>query len=185
MTANFQIGDIVTSSRGAKSIPILTYDNQPFIWMPADMQNVVYEPCAYNDDNANRVDVCFAVTEALETQLTIYDGVILKALTKDSMKYFGQSLTETQIKERVQPSIKTSEKGYSNFRVKLNREGRGRAQVFDMNREPRALPESFLSCSLKPRLQLKGLWIMGRDMGPIWELVAMQVDDKGAAICPF
>jgi hypothetical protein len=67
----------------------------------------------------------------------------------------------------------------------LNKEGRGRAQVFDMNREPRALPESFLTCSLKPRLQLKGLWIMGRDMGPIWELVAMQVDDKNASICPF
>jgi hypothetical protein len=185
MTATFQMGDIVTSSRGAKSIPILTLDNQPFIWMPSEMQHVCYEPSAYNDEAANRVNVCFAVTDMLETQLTKYDDVIRKALTKDSLKYFGQVLTETQIKERVQPSIKTSEKGFSNFRVKMNKSGRGRCQVYDMNREPRGLPESFLNSCIKPRLQLKGLWMMGRDMGPLWELVAIQVDEKDSNVCPF
>ena len=95
MTANFQLGDIVSSVRGAKSVPILTMDNQPFIWMPGEMQHVVYEPSAYNDEAANRVNVCFAVDDALETHLTKYDDAILKALTKDSLKYFGQALTET------------------------------------------------------------------------------------------
>ena len=185
MTANFQLGDIVSSVKGARSVPILTMDNQPFIWMPGEMQHVVYEPSAYNDEAANRVNVCFAVNDALETQLTKYDDVILKALTKESLKYFGQVLTETQIKERVQPSIKVSEKGFSNFRVKMNKTGRGRCQVYDMNREPRPLPEAFLSCSIKPRLQLKGLWMMGRDLGPLWELVAIQVDEKGSDVCPF
>jgi hypothetical protein len=184
MTA-FQLLDPVLSSRGAKSIPVLTNDNQPFIWMPAEMHHVVYEPSAYNDENANRVNVCFAVTEALENQLKIYDDVIIKALIKDSQKYFGQVLSETQIRERFANSQKTSEKGFSNFRMKMNKSGRGRCQTYDMNREPRALPESFLSCSLKPRLQLKGLWMMGRDLGPLWELVAIQVDEKDSKVCPF
>ena len=185
MSTTFQLLDTITSIRGAKSIPILTSDNQPFIWMPAEMHQVVYEPSAYNDDQANRVNVCFAVTDALETQLKIYDDLIVKALIKDSHKYFGSVLSETQIRERYAASIKTSEKGFSNFRVKMNKSGRGRVQVYDMNREPRPLPESFLSCSLKPRIQLKGLWMMGRDFGPLWELVAIQVDERDSNVCPF
>ena len=109
MTANFQLGDMVTSSRGAKSIPILNMENQPFIWMPPEVHHVLYEPSAYNDEAATRVNVCFAVTEALENQLKIFDDVIIKALTKDSQKYFGSVLSETQIKERFGNSIKTSE----------------------------------------------------------------------------
>jgi hypothetical protein len=115
MTAQFTLGDIVTSAKGAKSIQISTTENQAFIYTPNESLTTCYEPSAYNDENANRVNVCFAVTDTLEKQLKFYDEVIIKALVKDSAKYFGHCQTETQIKDRFQPSIKVSEKGVFQF----------------------------------------------------------------------
>jgi hypothetical protein len=184
MTTQFTLGDIITSAKGAKSIQISTTENQAFIWMPSESLTTCYEPSAYNDENANRVNVCFAVTETLEKQLKSYDDVIIKALVKDSTKYFGTVQTETQIKDRFQPSIKVSEKGFSNFRAKMNKSGKTRVQTYNMDKEPRQLPDSWANVAVHARLHLKGLWMMGKDLGPLWELVAVQIDER-AQVCPF
>ena len=59
------------------------------------------------------------------------DILLITAIAAESKKYFGgQTLTFDEVKNRMQPSVKVSDKGYTHWRCKLNTAGRGRVQCF-------------------------------------------------------
>ncbi len=183
-TLDLKLGDLTVSSKGAKAIPVSTKTGQPLIWMHAESLSPCYQPSAYNDPDASRVNLCLQMTPSLAEQLKSFDTALIAAIAADSKKYFGQALSVDEVKNRMQPSVKISDKGYDHWRVKMNLSGRGKVQCFGMDKNVRALPENWLVVTARPRVQLKSIWIMSKEIGVTYEVVACQIDES-VQECPF
>ena len=181
---DFKLGDLVVSSKGAKAIAVTNKSGEPIIWMHAESLNVCYQPSAFNDEGATRVNICFGTTEFLTEQLKSFDAALITLIAADSKKYFGQTLSVEEIKNRMQPSVRVPEKGFTHWRCKLNLSGRGKVQCYGMDKNVRALPESWLDVSVRPRVQIKSIWIMSKEIGVLYEVVACQIDEQSRE-CPF
>ena len=112
------------------------------------------------------------------------DAHLCKALAKDSQKYFGQILTEAQVKERMQASVRTSDKGHKSWRLKMNISGRAKCLCYGEERQLRDPPEVWMDVSLRPRVVVKALWMMNKECGIIYELQAAQICET-VKECPF
>jgi len=183
-TLDFKLGDLITTSRGAKQIPVTTKSGQPLIWMHHESLSPCYQPTAFNDPDATRVNLCLGMTPSLAQQLKSLDASLIAAISADSKKYFGQTLSVDEVKNRMQPSVKVSEKGFDHWRVKMNLSGRGKVQCFGMDKNARPLPENWLAVSVRPRVQVKSIWIMSKEIGVTYEAVACQIDES-VQECPF
>jgi hypothetical protein len=181
---DFKLGDLTISSKGAKAIPVTTRTGSPLIWMHNESLIPCYQPSAFNDPDATRVNLCLQMTDSLAEQLKSLDRSLITALSADSKKYFGQNLSADEVKNRMQPSVKVSEKGFDHWRCKLNLSGRGKVQCYSMDKTVRALPENWLAVSVRPRVQIKSIWIMSKEIGVIYEVVACQIDES-VQECPF
>jgi hypothetical protein len=183
-TLDFKLGDLITTSKGSRQIPVTTQTSSPLIWMPNDALSVCYQPSAFNEPDATRVNICLGMTDSLEKQLNSFDDSLIISIAENSKKYFGQVLTNEEVKQKMQPSVRVSEKGISHWRCKINIAGRGKCQCYGMDKNVRALPESWLECKVRPRVLLKSIWIMSKEIGCLWEVVAAQIDEQPKE-CPF
>ena len=183
-TLDFKLGDLTISSKGAKAITVSTKSGQPLIWMHNEAITVCYQPSAYNDPDATRVNLCLGMTPSLAEQLKSLDASLIAAIAADSKKYFGQTLSVDEVKNRMQASVKVSDKGFDHWRVKMNLSGRGKVQCFGMDKNVRPLPENWLAVSARPRVQVKSIWIMSKEIGVTYEAVARQIDES-VQECPF
>ena len=183
-TLDFKLGDLIVTSKGAKQISVTTKTNSPLIWMHDDSLNVCYQPSAFNEPEATRVNICLGMTDSLAKQLNSFDESLIIAIAADSKKYFGQILTIDEVKNRMQPSVRVSEKGFTHWRCKMNIAGRGKVQCYGMDKNVRDLPESWLECKVRPRVMLKSIWIMSKEIGILYEVVACQIDEQTKE-CPF
>jgi hypothetical protein len=181
---DFKLGDLIVTSKGAKQISVTNQNGQPLIFMPNEALSPCYNPSAFNDPDATRVNICLGMTECLAEQLKTLDASLIKAIAADSKKYFGQTLTAEEVKNRMQPSVKVSDKGYDHWRLKLNLSGRSKVMCYGMDKNVRALPENWLVVSVRPRVQIKSIWIMSKEIGVIYEVVACQIDES-VQECPF
>ena len=63
------LGDVVTTGKGAKQIPLSTLSGEAVIWTPKDALTVIFDPSAYNQPDATRVNLCLSVTPAVVSSL--------------------------------------------------------------------------------------------------------------------
>ena len=181
---DFKLGELIVTSKGAKQIPVTTKAGSPLIWMPNEALSVCYQPSAFNDPDATRVNLCLGMTPSLAEQLKSLDVLLITAVAANSKAYFGQTLSLDEVKNRMQSSVKLSDKGYDHWRCKMNIAGRSRVQCYGMDKNVRALPENWLAVSVRPRVQIKSIWIMSKEIGVIYEVVACQIDEHTQE-CPF
>ena len=181
---NLKLGDLLVSAKGAKTSPLTTLDGKPVIWQPAECLTPCFEPSAFNDVEATRVNLSLTPSDSIEKHLTAVDSFLASQLATDSQKYFGQVLTTQQIMERMQPSIRISDKGHHSIRLKMNISGRAKVQCFDEEKTARDLPVAWLDVSLRPRILVKGFWMMAKEIGLLYELQACQISEQTRA-CPF
>lgn len=182
---NLKLGELIVSGKGAKTIPLTTIDNKSVLWLPAECLTAIWEPSAFNDPEASRVNLSLTPSESIQTQLKALDSFIASTLATDSAKYFGQILTTQQVTERMQPSIRvSSDKGHHSLRLKMNIAGRAKVMCYNEEKTARELPTAWLDCSLRPLILVKGLWIMAREIGILYELQACQISEQTRA-CPF
>ena len=152
---DFKLGDLIITSKGSKQIAVTNKSGQPLIFMPNEALTVCYQPSAFNDPDATRVNLCLGMTDSLAEQLKSLDASLITAIAADSKKYFGQALSAEEVKNRMQPSVKVSDKGFDHWRCKLNLSGRSKVMCYGMDKNARALPENWLAVSVRPRVQVK------------------------------
>ena len=56
--ASLALGDVATTGKGAKQIPLTTIGGEAVIWRPKDSLTLLFEPSAYNQPDATRVNLC-------------------------------------------------------------------------------------------------------------------------------
>ena len=66
----------------------------------------------------------------------------------------------------------------------MNITGRTAVKCWDTFRKPREQPESWTNCTVTPRIAIRSVWLMGRDMGCTLELQQAMLEEASAE-CPF
>ncbi len=177
------MGDVVTNLKGAKTIP-LSANGTPAVWTPEFCQ-VAFQPTAFGGEDVPRVNLVMKVSEEVICTLTALDHYLMGLLSVNSAKVFGKDMTIDEVKARFSPSIKTSEKGYSStFKCKIMLEGKGAVKCWDMEKQKRDAPEDWTLCRVRPKITVKNLWLMSREVGILFECSDVQIDESPVA-CPF
>jgi len=177
--------DAYVSAKGAKQIPLAYLDGAAVQWQPRTPMSVLWEPSAYNDDAATRLNICFAPTPEVLQQLTLFDQWSIETLSAQSVRLFGTAIDKEEVRRRYQPALRVHEKtGSTSLRCKMNASGRSAVKCWDTFRQPRSLPESWTACACTPRIVVKAFWVMGQEFGPLLELQHATLDEATAK-CPF
>ena len=66
----------------------------------------------------------------------------------------------------------------------MNKSGRNAVRCWDTFRKPREQPASWVTCMVTPRLTLRSLWVMNKEVGPVFELSDALIDELSTE-CPF
>ena len=141
-TSCLRLGDTVTSAKGAKSIPIAYADSTPCVWQPPPM-SVLWQPQAYNDPEATRVNICFSPTPEVSSFVESFDAWLCDAIAQSSQRLLGTQLTAEEVRARYQSPLKKHEAtGAQALRLKMNLSGRSAVKCWDTFRKPREQPES-------------------------------------------
>ena len=179
------LGDVVTTGKGAKQIPLSTLGGEPVIWKPKDALTVLFEPSAYNQPDATRVNLCLSVTPALVSSLQDFDEWCVTTLAAQSSKLLGSQLTVEEVRNRYQPSLRVHEaSGSQCLRLKMNLPGRSAVRIWNPMGTQIFAPPSWSQCSAKCRIRLKGFWLMAKEIGVVAECIDVQLDTAEAE-CPF
>ena len=117
-----QLGDLTINAKGGKYLPLRRSGGPP-VWQSAEWQKIIWHPAAFNDPSAKRVGLCLEPEEASKAQLQEIEQHLVRALTALSLsepKVFGKFLTETDVKDRFQSCLKTSPRGGSYLKLKMD-----------------------------------------------------------------
>jgi hypothetical protein len=185
-TSRLRCQDVFVSSRGAKQIPVTHQDGSAVHWQPRGQPLAcLWQPSAYNDDAATRVNISFAPSAEMVQQLKQFDDWATATLAGESARLLGGPLDHDEIKRRYQPALRVHEKtGSVSFKCKMNTSGRSAVKCWDTFCKLRPIPEDWTACAVTPRVALKGFWVMGKELGPLFELQHVQLDEAQQA-CPF
>ena len=185
-TTALSLGEVVVTGKGAKQIPILSKHGEFVTWTPQDALAVLFEPSAYQQPDATRVNLCLSATPAVARSLSAFDEWCINTLAAESKRLFGTALSKDDVRGRFQPMLRTYEAtGSQSLRVKVNMTGRSRLRIWDMTRSPIAAPPSWTQCSARCKIRLKSVWLMGKnEMGVVAEATDIMLDDAEAE-CPF
>ena len=187
--SRLSLSDLLVTGKGAKQIPLRQSSpdgkEMPLIWQPETPLTPVFEPSAYNDPQATRLNMSLSVPpEAAET-LRAFDEWAVNTLALESSRLLGGQLSADEVRRRYQPALRTHEAtGSHSVRVKFNTSGKQALKVWDNDRTQREMPEAWLNCTVTPRIRFKGFWIMAKELGPLLDLEHCMIDEAKTE-CPF
>ena len=179
------LGPILTTTKGSKQIAISKDDGSPLIWTPSEYLEVAFEPSSFSDPQASRVSICFNPTEEITNSfLGIFEGWSVKTLAKKSKELLGSEQTEAQIKEKFQSCVKTSEKGWTSFRCKMNIAGKNAVQCWTPEKVKCSLPSCWRDCKVLPQFHIKSLYLMNKEIGTVIDVKHCLLEEIEPQ-CPF
>ena len=88
--AALSLGDVSVSGKGAKNCPFYS-QGAASANVTLEPMPVCYEPSAYGDDQATRVNIVFRPPCAVREHMEELDELIIKLVAKDSVKFFWKS----------------------------------------------------------------------------------------------
>ena len=153
-----------------------------------DPCQICFEPSAYGDSEGTqtRVNAVFRPCESVAAELARVDEWLLQLAVAQSSSWFGRAKTLEQLRENYTPILKETEKYGPQFRAKMNLAPPSQTKVWDVDKAPRAAPEAWKGATVRPRLQLRGLYFMGpSQFGAIVEATDLQVLEESSSSCPF
>ena len=176
----WQVGDVVTSSRGVRSASI-TADGQP-IFLQLTPQAVPlstpFGASSFNDEATNRKSIDFRCTPDLEQFLSRLDGFMERYLIEHAERLFkGKTPESRQCLQRKGDYTPT-------VRCKLNVTGQRACRYWSEHYARMEPPEDLRECGLVPRVQVKSLYVMGKEVGLVLEVTDM-ICSLPTAQCPF
>ena len=180
-----RIGDVVTSGK-TKTAPVTGSGGQA-VAANMDAMQVCFEPSAFQDDQATRVNLVLRPDEATVSSLDAVDEWIVAAVTKDSLRLLGKSKTQEQVQELYLPIVKRSGKYPPQIRAKMNSSKPRCVNVWNSEGVQQELPFSWTGLVVKPRLQFRSLYFATGQFGVVLECSDLMLLEQTtvAATCPF
>jgi hypothetical protein len=176
------LGEPVISGKGGKSVPA-SYDGKSVHWFPGP-QTVAFEPSAYSGEDVSRVNLVMRASPGAVQALTELDEHLIGLAAANSAKIFGKALDEQEVRLRYNAGLKRSEKYPATWKAKVNLSGRNQLRLWDEHKQPRSQPATWVGCCVRPRVWFRGLWVMSKEFGPLFEVSDLQLDEASVE-CPF
>ena len=178
------LGDVTTSGKGAKTAPFSVNGGPADFTLPA--LQVAFEPSAYQNDEATRVNLVLKVGLVHEPDLAKIDEWILDTVSADPVKYFGKAKSRESIEETYTPCLRKSEKWGSQFKAKVNLPGSaGGVRLWTVDKQPRGPPDAWAGCYVESRIRFRHLYFMGAQWGPVIDVTDLRVLSEPVNECPF
>ena len=130
------------------------------------------------------MNLTLRTTSEHEKELQTLDDWCLEYVAKNCERLLGSSVTPSQLKERYQPILKTSEKYPTSIRVKMNLEGFSAPKFWSDDGKLCSPPKTWQGSMVWPRVRVKGLWFMAKQFGVLLELTDAKVREVECE-CPF
>ena len=180
-----QMGDVVSSGKGAKSVN-LTQDGSQALFTLEPME-IAYEPSAFQDAESTRVNMVFRPTPEVEELLDSIDEWVMKEVAVNSVKLFGKARSAESLKDSYTSILKKSDKWPSQFKAKMNLQEPSKVKIWDADACLRDPPASWQGRVARPKLRLKSIYLMGTSFGPVLEVTDVQIIQEASAgsSCPF
>ena len=191
MTGSFDLAaltlsDAIVSPKGVKTAS-LSYTGKPVVWQP-DAQLVLFEPSAFQNAEASRVNLVMRASQQALDALTARDAYMIQFCTQHSQHLFGEPLSQDEVKSRYAPCLKASDKGRDpSLKAKMNVKGSGKLRCWDDARAQCEQPLAWSGCVVQPRIMLKCLWVMPNEFGCLLECSDVLIHEtcKPVFECPF
>ena len=97
-------------------------------------------------------------------------------------KIFGKGLAPHEVEARMQSCLKTSARGNSFVKFKLNWD---RVRIWDASGQPLPDPGDLASRSCKLKVELRQCWLMPPSWGILMEVTDLQLMEVAPPPCPF
>jgi hypothetical protein len=178
------LGDVTVTGRGAKQVGICGPNSQIAAWT-LDAMSVAYEPSAYQDPQATRVNIVFRPTPEILSFMDALDNWVLEQVASNSERIVGKPRSDAQLRDMYQPIVKRSEKFPPQIKSQVNLEAPSALRCWDLEKNPRAAPSLWRDAVVKPRLWLRSLYLMNGCFGVTLECTDCQIVSEGSSQCPF
>ena len=174
-----ELGDLLTNSKGSRFLHLRGADGAPPSWLSPEWLKIIWHPAAYGDQEARRVNVCFEPDAAAAD---FFAGLAAKSAHKPNI--FNKALARPEIEARMQSCLKTSQRGSSFLKAKLNWD---RVRFWDAEGQPLESPGDLAGRLAKVCVELWQVWLMSPQCGLLLEVTDLQLREAAApqAECPF
>lgn len=187
-TMAIALGELLTNTKGGKSLPLRREgSSEPVVWQSAEVQKILWQPSAYNDADAKRVPICLEPEETAGRELEELEQQVVQLLSKHSFsdtKIFGKSLAPHEVEARMQSCRRTSARGNSFLKFKLNWD---RVRVWDPSGQPLQEFGDLAGRSCKVRVEMRQCWLMPPSWGILMEVTDLMLMEAAPPQiqCPF
>ena len=168
LDANFEkwhIGEIQTNSKGVKSAS-LTADGQPIYVQLTRQTEPLETPFgagSFNNEETIRKTIDFRCTPELEAFLERLDAWAAQYVGENSERLFKGKTPE------FRNSLQKKGDYVPTVRCKLNVAGQRMCRFWNERYDKIEMPADLRECGLVPRVQVKSLYVMGREVGLVLE----------------
>jgi hypothetical protein len=184
-TKSWHLAEVSTSIKGQKSCQ-LTAAHKPVTFNLGSSLKTRFGANTFDKNvESTRKNLDFDITgdKQIQEVLEGIDKWTVQYILDNGGKFMKKVMTKEVIKEHYKPLLSSYGDRLS-VKTKINIGGSRVCRCWDENKDPRDLPENWLSNKYDVRVSLPQLWIMGSDFG--WTLectdLLVQADD---AECPF
>ena len=169
LTINWHIAELSISSKGQKTCQ-LTADHKPVTFNLGGQLRTRFGANTYEKNvESTRLNLDFTITNDKQIQALLgeIDEWALGYILQHGGRGFKKIMSKEVIKEHYKPLLSIYGDRVST-KTKINTGGHRKCQCWDENKNPRDLPENWLSNVYDVKVSLPQLWIMGSDFG--WTL---------------
>ena len=194
-----QLDEVIVSKAGAKRAQLRTADGKDVIFQPPCLLNAPFGPSSFDKDpEARRQALEIRTWEGdpegplLEQYFRELDAWALQYLSAHSERLLKKKLSPEQVAVGYTSALKEKEGYRPLLRVKIDTSGPREVCYWTPEGEPAEAPGSWRQASLRGRLHISNLWVMGGNYGLVVNCTDIQVvdeDGRGSAaqprVCPF
>jgi len=176
----WQLGEVQTSSKGVRSAS-LAADGQPIYLQLTPQSAPLTAPfgaSSFNNEETNRKTLDFRCTPELQEFLRRLDEWARLYLADHSERLFKGKTPE--YRECLQKKGEYPE----TVRTKINVSGQRACRFWSERYEKIDVPEDLRQCGLVPRVQVKSLYVMGKEVGLVLEVTDL-LCVLPTETCPF
>ena len=185
---DFQLADVQTSSRGAKTAQLLGNNGQKIMMSfgsEASPTSTPFGATNFNDETALRKTLDLRINGDEVAFFQDLDAWAVEYLSKNSERLFKKAATQDQVREHYKSPVSVKEGYQPLVRCKVNTSGQYAVRCWNTDRERIELPEDLRGCQLLANAQLSHLWVMGRDFGWVITVQDIMILSEDSSACPF
>ena len=160
------VGEVAPNARGIKTAIVALRTGAPATFLPTSPVRVTFEPSAFNDPTATRLNLVMQASAEVCAYLEQVDAWAIEHITKNSLSFFKKVLTSAEVAQMHKPCIQASEKYDASFKTNINIAGVRPLRCWTPDKLAREAPLEWRSCEVVPLVWVRTFWVQSNPAHP-------------------